>query len=342
MKKHHIFLIVGISILALMLFYLSRPETEDGMLEKLKNEYEMHYEDTASVDKIIISDKTPKSVTLIRTNKGWQVSNGLPARKDAVDVILETLHRMRLKNFVPQNARDNVIRRMSSAGKEVSIYANGKLVQNFVVGTETMDEMGTYMMKVGSENPYAMFIPGFNGFLSTRFFANELLWTERTIFVFDNLEIAEVEYQNTYQPNTSFILKSNQGGFELFDQNKQQVAVDTLKAALYLASFRTVKFEGVIVEEDDIWSRQDSLKASTPVFTLKATLKSGKWKQLTAYKIKGAVEFEEMYGQPYDFDPDRVHAFIKHDDGRELFVLAQYFGLGPTLTTIQELKLIKQ
>ncbi len=336
-------MILGILILSGMLYWLSREDSDAGMLKKLKNEYEMQYADTAAVDKIIISDKTPKTVTLIKTQEGWMIENGLKARKDAIDVILETLHRMRLKNFVPQNARDNVIRRMSSAGKEVAVYANGKLVQNFVVGTETMDEMGTYMMKVGADNPYAMHIPGFNGFLSTRFFANELLWTDRTLFGYDNLDIAEVTYQNSEFPNTSFVLKSKNQGFELTDllQNKT-VEVDTLKAAIYLASFRTVKFEGVIVEDDDIWARQDSLKASTPVFTLKVTRQSGAYKQLTAYKIKGAVEFEELYGREYDFDPDRVHAFIRQEDGREIFVLAQYFGLGPSLTTLQELQLKKQ
>lgn len=332
-KKVGLFIaILIISVSAFVLFY--RPKDD---LEALKADYTIHIEDTASITKIVISDKTPKSVTLIRTKNGWETGSGNPVRTDAIQILLETLYRVRLKNFVPETARDNVLRRMASAGKEVKVYAGSRLIRHFYVGTETMDEMGTYMMLKEGKNPYAMFIPGFNGFLSTRFFANEALWMRKTIWAFDNLEISKVQYQDFDTPENSFTLTVDKG-YHLTNAAGQPLKADSIKAAVFLAGFRTVEYEGVILPEDPIFKRQDSLKASVPAFELTAWKKDGSWKKLTTYHIKANEEAAEFYTNLGKYDPDRLHAFITNDKGQELFVLVQYYGLAQVLATVHDLK----
>lgn len=323
------------AVLGLVAFlWLKSPEDE---LEALKADYTFHVEDTASVDKIIISDKTPNSVTLVRRPDGWVTENGNPVRRDAIEILLETIYRMRLKNFVPESARDVVLKRMASAGKEVKIYSGKRLVRHFYVGTETMDEMGTYMMLKDGKNPYAIFIPGFNGFLSTRFFANEALWLKKTIWGFDNLEISRVTYKNYDEPNNSFVLEVKDG-FRLYNSENAPIAADTIKTAIYLAGFRTVEYEGVILPQDPIYKRQDSLKASVPAFEITVWSKNGQWKNLKTYHIKASEESSEFYTHMGKYDPDRLHAFITDDQGRQQFVLVQYYGLAPVLFTIHDLK----
>ena len=319
----------------LLLYFLVRTPKDD--LELLKADYTFHIEDTASIDKIIISDKTPNSVTLIRKSTGWETENGRPVRRDAIEVLLETIYRMRLKNFVPESARDVVLRRMSSAGKEVKIYSGRKLLRHFYVGTETMDEMGTYMMLKEGKNPYAIFIPGFNGFLSTRFFANEALWLKKTIWGYDNLEISKVSYTNFDDPENSFTLEIKDG-FQLYTSAGQTIPADTIKSAIYLAGFRNVEYEGAILPQDPIYKRQDSLKASVPAFEITAWKKDGTWKKLTTYHIKANEESAELYTHMGKYDPDRLHAFITDHNGNEHFVLVQYFGLSPILFSIHDLK----
>ncbi|MFN3951560.1 MAG: hypothetical protein ACK4KT_04040 [Thermaurantimonas sp.] len=327
----------GVVLLSgLLIFFLVRIPPKDD-LEFLKADYTFHIEDTAAIDKIIISDKTPNSVTLVRKPSGWETESGRPVRKDAIEILLETIYRMRLKNFVPESARDVVLRRMSSAGKEVRIYSGRKLLRHFYVGTETMDEMGTYMMLKDGKNPYAIFIPGFNGFLSTRFFANEALWLKKTIWGYDNLEIYKVSYTNYDEPENSFILEAKDG-FKLHTPAGQTIPADTIKSAIYLAGFRTVEYEGAILPQDPIYNRQDSLKASVPAFEITAWKKDGAWKKLTTYHIKASEESAELYTHMGQYDPDRLHAFITDHTGNEYFVLVQYYGLSPVLFTLHDLK----
>ena len=323
-----------LSILLLIFYWVKTPKDD---LESLKADYTFHIEDTASIDKIVISDKTPNSVTLLRKSKGWQTEGGNQVRRDAIEVLLETIYRMRLKNFVPESARDVVLRRMSSAGKEVKVYSKNKLLRHFYVGTETMDEMGTYMMLKDGKNPYAIFIPGFNGFLSTRFFANEALWLKKTIWGYDNLEIYKVSYTNYDEPENSFILEAKDG-FKLHTPAGQTIPADTIKSAIYLAGFRTVEYEGAILPQDPIYNRQDSLKASIPAFEITAWKKDGSWKKLTTYHIQASEESAELYTHMGKYDPDRLHAFIIDHTGKQQFVLVQYFGLSPILFSINDLK----
>ncbi|GCD76582.1 hypothetical protein JCM31826_00640 [Thermaurantimonas aggregans] len=333
-NKIVVFVIAALIVVVVVLFIFNRPKDD---LEALKADYTIHIEDTASITKIIISDKTPKSVTLVRTKNGWETESGNPVRLDAIQTLLETLNRVRLKNFVPETARDNVLRRMASAGKEVKVYAGNKLIRHFYVGTETMDEMGTYMMLKDGKNPYAMFIPGFNGFLSTRFFANEALWLRKTIWAFDNLDISKVEYKDFDTPENSFTLTID-NGYQLTNATGQPLKADSIKAAVFLAGFRTVEYEGVILPEDPIYKRQDSLKASIPAFELTAWKRDGSWKKLTTYHIKANEDAVEFYTNLGKYDPDRLHAFISNDKGQELFVLVQYYGLAPVLVTVHDLK----
>lgn len=334
-RKKILITAVILALAGVAIYFIFKSPTDE--LEALKADYTFHIEDTASVTKIIISDKTPNTVTLVRKTGGWQTESGFPIRRDAIEVLLETLYRMRLKNFVPESARDNVLRRMASAGKEVKVYAGSKLLRHFYVGTETMDEMGTYMMLKDGKNPYAIFIPGFNGFLSTRFFANEALWLKKTIWAYDNLEISKVEFKNYDEPQNSFTLKVS-NGFELFNSADQPLRADTIRSAVFLAAFRTVEYEGAILPQDPIYNRQDSLKASVPAFEITAWKKDGSWKKLTAYHIKASEESAELYTNLGKYDPDRLHAFITNDKNQERFVLVQYFGLSPVIVSVHDLK----
>lgn len=330
---------VGVAVALLMVLWIAwNLFSKKDDLEKLKKDYTIHIEDTASITRIIISDKTPQTVTLVRDGNVWRTGSGELTRKDAIETLLETLYRVRLKNFVPESARDNVLKRMASAGKEVKVYAGNKLIRHFFVGTETMDEMGTYMMLKNGKNPYAMFIPGFNGFLSTRFFANEALWIKKIIWGFDNLEISKVKYVNYDQPQESFELAVKEDGFLLTDRTGKTAVADTIKSAVYLGGFRVVEYEGVILPQDPIYNRQDSLKASVPAFEITVWKSNGYWRKLTTYHIKASEESEEFYTNLGKYDPDRLHAYITDQTGKERFVLVQYYGLAPVLRTFNDLK----
>ena len=107
----------------------------------------------------MIRDKKPSQVLLERSSQGWLVNGVFPVRKDAIEVLLETLGNVTLKNFVAKSAVPAVNQRMDVYGKWVEVYSGDKLVKNYIVGTETPDMLGTYYRMVDSQLPFSVYIP---------------------------------------------------------------------------------------------------------------------------------------------------------------------------------------
>jgi hypothetical protein len=324
MKKNVVYLVVFIILLAVAGYLLMQREGK-STLKRTQN-YDFTIKDTAAVDKIIISDKRPSKVTLTRTKRGWMVDGESLARRDAIQTLLLTLNRMEMRNFLPERLKETAIKRMAVHGKKVEVFKNGEPFKTFYVGTESQDEMATYMMIEGSDAPYAVSIPGFNGFLSTRFFANGDLWRSRTIFATPSSRIRKLEVLYPEDPKVSFEVNR----FSADSLYIKRVAsgeimqpVNKVNLKLFLSTFEKLSYEGAIVSTDAIYAKRDSLLASTPAFVISLTDTEGSEKTLTAFHIKAAPEMAGEDGLPLDYDPDRLHAFIN----KEKMVLVQYYGL---------------
>jgi hypothetical protein len=303
--------------------------------------YDFAYTDTAAVDRIVIWDKTPDTVVLTREKSGWKVNGAYAARPDAVEVILETLHRMALRNFPQKSALPAIVEAMSTYGKEVTVYANGEEVKHFYVGTETPDMLGTYMMLHGADQPYAVYIPGFNGYLSSRFFTREDLWRDRTVFGVDHREVREVRMRYFDSTAASVALtRGSDGSYAVYpllangSKGAPLANPRDLSVQAAFAAFRTLMYEGMIIPTDKIFSKQDSLRKSQPAFELYLRSKDQDW-TLTAYHVPGDPEAVPYEGAPASrFDPDRFYAFLS--DGR--FVLIQRHGFQSALFSLRSFR----
>ncbi len=309
---------------------------QDSTLEDLKEEYAFYVEDTAAIDRIVLYDKSPAKVELVRTENGWMVEGKHPARPDAIETILMTLNRMQLRNFIPERMKETVLKRMSVYGTTVELYQNGEHLKTIIVGTDAQDEMGTYMMIEGANAPYAVHIPGFNGFLSTRFFAEPYLWYERIITDMDPRSIKEVRVHYPDSMEASFNLRVH--GSEDFALSRIQtgdlISPDPIKIKQFLVAVSRMRYEGAIIPSDPIYARRDSLLAHTPVFELEVVNDSESI-VLKAFKIKGPEEAYDPEAEAPEYDPDRLHAFIND----EQMVLVQYYGLRNVLVSADDLSL---
>ena len=323
-------------VLAAVGFYFSQQNKKSTITESTKAAYDFTIKDTASITKIVIKDKTPSAVTLTRGNGRWMVNNLKPARKVAMADLLETLYRMEMRNFVQEIAKDAVNKRIDVFGKEVEIYTGDQLVKHFFVGTETGDQLGTFMKMAGYPDPFAVHILGFNGYLNTRFFTSSDMWYDRTIWGFDNLEITSASVVYSQTPALSFNINMIEGLPVLtdFEGNEIPTSNEHIKHATqsFFAAFRNTKYEGAIIETDPIFSRKDSLLLGVPFVQITASALSGETHTLQAYRIKAAADTYEEDGLPSVYDPDRMHAFI---DG-EQFVLVQFYGLKNVMLTIND------
>ncbi len=334
MKKTLIY-IVAIVVLALAAWWLIDKNKKNTSIADLEVQYDFTIPDTAAISRIVISDKVPSKVELERTEQGWMVNGQYHSRPDAIRVLLETMKRMSMRSFVPEPTQKTIINRLAVYGKEVKVYAGDELIKHFFVGNETPDQLGTYMMLKGAEQPFAVHIQGFNGYLNSRFFTEEELWRERTIFGQDMADIAEISmiYQEggAISPTESFTVKLEDGQAYLFNvEGKPVTDVQPINMNIFLGSFRTAKYEAMVVPSDGIYSRKDSLQNSNPVFVLSLKDKEGNEYTLRAHRKRpDDREQVDEDGLPLEWDKDRMYAFL--DDGR--WVLIQYYGLRNIIVT---------
>lgn len=326
MNKNLIYLLLFVVLLGIAGWLVSENSGTGTITNKGKEAYAFTIADTASIDKIIIKDKTPNEVILSRSKKGWLVNGDFRARKEAVRTLLETLARMEMRNFIQDKMQQTVIKRMAVYGKEVNIYKNGKLFKILYVGTETPDEMGTYMMLKGSDQPFAVHIPGFNGYLSSRFFSQAHLWRSRDVITIQPKHVREIEMVYPDSIGASFKLtrhSSDKLSVEKLVDGSLIENRNVINTNLFLSAFRNLKYEGAIIPSDKIYAKRDSLLACTAVFKLKITDVQGDVTELSGYHIKAPTESYDPDVALKEFDPDRMYGFINN----EQMVLIQYYGL---------------
>ena len=324
MKNNIVYLLIFIVLLGIAGYFISQSETRSTL--KGKENYAFAVKDTAAIDKIVLSDKSPSKVILVRNRGDWLLDNKHPVRTDAIQVLLETLHKMELRNFVPERQQQQVSNKLEVYGKEVKIYSNGKKIKHFFVGKEIPSETGTYMKMADGDMPYAVHIPSFTGFLNTRFFTDPYLWRSREIFSVQAREVREAKMIYPDSVSSSFaIRKFSPDSIYLVNLEKNQVikGANTVKLNLFLGALKNLSYEAPILPTDGIYQRRDSLLASSPAFKLVIITISGQSRTLMGYRIKNAADLIDPEKQETRYDPDRMHGFINS----QRMVLLQYYGL---------------
>ena len=191
MKKNTILIIIFLA-LAISAVYLYN---EFGGKTTMKRLVDFAVEDTASVDMIFMVDMDKNQVVLERKNNAWLVNNKYIARQGSIDKLLETMKNLEVKEFIPQSRMNTTIRVLSSHSTKVEIYQKGELNKTYYVGGATQNQSGTYMLLENSSQPCVVTIPGFLGYLSTRYFIEESLWRDPTVFNSNEKDIASVKME---------------------------------------------------------------------------------------------------------------------------------------------------
>lgn len=300
-------------------------------------------QDTASINKIFLADKSGNTITLERNaTGGWMVNGKFNARPDAIKVLLTTIKKIDVKEPVGKNAQDNVIKRLSAKAIRCEIYQNNELTKAYYVGTETADQTGTYMILIDPETmapsakAFVTYIPGFEGYLTTRYFTDERNWRDRTVFSYVPSEIKSVKMESPEHPEQSYEV-SAQGGnsfqVKMLANNKPLDNIDTLAVKQYLSYFKQLNFESFEVEVTP--NQIDSILKSTPINILTVTDAAGKANKVSFYTRPNLKKVLDENEKPLPFDPERMDAQM--NDGKD-FVMLQYFVFGKVLPPVTYFK----
>jgi hypothetical protein len=306
-----------------------------------KEESDFSIQDTSTVAKIFLADKNNNEVILERSaSGGWTVDGKYPAQQAKISSFLKTLEDLEVKSPVPLASRNNVITRMAVIAKKIEIYQivprinlfnkiklfpHEKLIKTYYVGDVTQDNQGTFMLMEGSEEPFVVYIPGFRGFVSTRYSTVVADWRDYTVFRTPINEIQSVKLEFPLHPEESFEVEvhDNQNIIlkKLFD-NQLVNNYDTIRMLNFLTGFEDIRFESLLVhliEKEFI----DSVSASLPKTIITLTDRGGEVNRVKIFNKPGFASLytgDGMTVEPYDLD--RAYALVNDEED---FVLIQYF-----------------
>jgi hypothetical protein len=291
-RKQRNYVISALALVMLVVVAVVLLMQDDTTIEQNYN-----IKDINSITKIIIDDKDERTLSLEKkTDSSWVV-NGRDANIKMIESLLSTFKDMRVREPIAKAARNNIVKQLAASGKKVQVWQKKYLIdfwgiklferekvsKTYFVGSETQDNMGTYMMLKGEEEPCVVYIPSFKGYLSTRFSAVEDIWRSHAVFKYNRDDIAYLKVEIPNQPSESFELVKNGSGFDfnMLESKTKLAKFDTVKVVALLSSLFELNYESVAknipqIEKDTVFS-----KAPAFVFTVKNT--KGEQNQLKTY-----------------------------------------------------------
>ncbi len=325
MKNKLIYLLFGIAVvIAIIIFATNRKST-------LKKELrDFAYEDTASINKIFMADKNNNTLLLERQGEIWIVNHKYMARKDAIKLLLETIATIDVKSPVAKSMLPRVTKLLATNSVKVEIYANDKRVKTYYVGDATPDNMGTYMILENSSMPFVMHKPGFNGYLTVRYFIDETDWRDLSLFPISINKLYSIQISSTEQPAFSFtIIRKSPVDYVLLDmQNKPVSNYDTITVKEYASTVIKLKAQSWEIYIPP--ARIDSIKQAVPFFQITIKTINEENYNLKLYRHPNTHNQTDAQGKLYPYDMDVMYGLLNNKD----IVLCQYFVFDPILVPI--------
>jgi hypothetical protein len=320
MKKNKLTLIVVIALSAIAGYFLY--SNQSGTIRKELRDFAV--KDTASITKIFMADAFGNTITIERQDvEKWMVNNKFEARRDAIDLVLKTVSRMEVKAPVSKAAFETVVKNLAGNSTKVEIYTGkNKPSKTYFVGGATPDNFGTYMLLEGSSVPFIMHIPGFYGYLTSRFFTDEVEWKSTVLYNYNPATIEKIELNYLEVPHESFVLENISSGKPVLKSallNKTYNNIDTLAIYYYINAFRKVNVEFYATDVPE--EKRDSIMTHCKKFTITITDKEGNVNNFIGFNKPVKEGAEDLEGNPIVFDMDRMYGLTNDNE----FVIIQYF-----------------
>jgi len=328
-----ILIVLVVAGLGYFAYYLAtKPEGPHMSAEALSD---FAVKDTASINKLVLTDTEGSAgITLLRAGGIWTNEAGECIQQHLVQTILETIKYVKVKSPVAEGSIQTINKNLAAHHVKMEIYQNGKLTKTWYIGDPTQDQYGTFMLlkdeeKGKSPEPFIMYMPNMYGNLSTRFVTDPREFYCTEVFAYDPLNIAAVEVIIPDSSQLSYkIVAVSESTFEVYNNDKKLPVFDTVAVREYLVGFKKIHFENhnYTLTEQNL----DSLKNSTPYYTISVTDKAGSVSKIRIFQRKYQIVKYGLDGNILEFDQDRV--WVELQNGT--VVVGQYFVFGKLMRTI--------
>lgn len=335
MKKSTLIILSVLIALTALSIYIYKNKNKTSTIDKEASDFK--YKDTAAIDKIFLADKNGREILVERKAEGWVLNGKFHVRPDVIELLLYTIRSLEVKSPVSKNGRTSVIKIMAAKSTKIEIYSKGEKVKQYYVGHPTQDHTGTYMiltnLETGEnyEEPFITHIPGFDGFLSTRYVTDDIDWRDRLLINYRPPQIKQIKMELHGIPDSSFVIELfSMQRFGLKTIKGKSLPFEEDKLKQYIAYFQNVNCEIVLDKKDPL---VDSLsKSGLPFATLTITDRNNGSNICEFFHKHAIAEKNQEYGINYKYDPDRL--FVRYNNGKD-YGVAQFYVFGKILQTYQ-------
>lgn len=327
MKRNLVYVLLLLLLLGLC-YWLMNGRKFSTLKSELRN---FSVADTAGIDKIFMADKAGNKILLEKQEAGrWLLNGTLEANRRRIDNLLEAIKLVEVKSPVPDKDFNSVVADMASRSVKVEIYQKGKIIKVYYVGSPTLDQLGTYMLMENSSVPFITHIPGFNGYLSVRYFVKEREWKSKEVFNSGANEIASIRVDYPAAQQASFILNNEGTAPEVKSLDPALPPRSGAQPGFinyYLHAFSNIYYEGY--DQSITPAETDSIVRMGPLCVMELKTKKGKLSRLQIFYKSLDVHTKQQAdlatGKAYKVDQERYYALL--NDEKDLIIIQDFvFG----------------
>ncbi len=219
--------------------------------------------DTGAIVRIDLVEKHGdtlyRRLFLVRKGQSWRVNDTLPALEQTVHNLLKVLRSQVARAPVSASAQRNVLRFLARDRIEVTLTFRDGTQETFYVGGPTPDQRASYMIKLGYDQPYEVFMPGLEGYLTPYYVPNLSAWHEAILLEVRPVDLAKISLAYLGSPDKSWTLERSQpmAAWRLATGEP----IDSLQLADYL-----LHYTGRLLAQDLVLP--DSLQGLNPAYEL--------------------------------------------------------------------------
>jgi hypothetical protein len=317
--------LIVLSIL-LVIAIIALPLINKAGKQNLTEKKDFAVKNVETIDSIFIANRSGEYILLRKQEDNvWTVNNSFKAAPDKIERLLKTMRKIEAKNPVGQAAQKQVVASLATNGKKVEVFQNGEKTITYYVGGTTADETGTFMYIEGSTIPFVVHIPGFRGYLSSRYSIKPSEWRDKAIFdtPLDKFAAVAVSYPDSAEK--SFEITREQGNtFTVSQKGVPAPKTNQAKVKPYVAQFAKVTFETYLsgYSQNYIDSLRDE---ATPKCVINIKRTDGSTAKLTVYYKPVTSDTKSIYdkdGNLLVYDTDNYFALIEGNP--ELITVQDY------------------
>ena len=273
------------------------------------------------IGRIFIADRNGVRIDLTKRKGQWYLANGYKADEAVMRTLLKTITQIEVINFVPKKGIEQVMKEIGAQGLKVEIFNTGnQKIRSYYVGAATHSGLQTFMVLDGSNIPYEVGIPGFDGSVRGAYWPLDLNdFISRVFAAYPPNTISSVRMEYPRNRNQSFILQvKGQGEYDirpLFETTTPKTSpLRSGEVEAFLSSFDKITGAKVLTQDR---LPTDSLISEIPFAHLSIVDTEQDTNKLVIYPVLAS----EKEKQRVDLNQKPFSYFVSTENG--LFYSAQ-------------------